>query len=110
MRGAGRTNTLVARIMRASYTRAMEINAPPSFLHLKLAATLRSLWTVARVSLLSVLLLIAPVVEWVCGALLLLGLLVSIAFKISGAGAGFPFWSMIAASLGFGIFVIFYHA
>jgi hypothetical protein len=59
---------------------------------------------------LGVLLLLAPIVESVCGALLLLGLLASIAFKISGAGSSFPIWPTIALSFGFGVFVILYHA
>lgn len=88
----------------------METTAPPNFVRLKISGSLRLLWNLARLPLLGVLLLLAPAVEFVCGALLLAGLLVSIAFKISGAGTAFPFWSMIAASLGFGIFVILYHS
>ena len=88
----------------------MEINAPPPFPRPKFSATLRPLWTLVRLPVLGLLLLLAPAVEWLCGALLLLGLLVSIAFKMSGAGDAFPFWSMIAASLGCGAFVILYHA
>lgn len=76
----------------------------------KFSGCLRPLGSLARASVLGVLLLLAPAVEWVCGALLLLGLLVSFAFRLSGAGGAFPFWSMIAASLGFGMFVILYHA
>ena len=71
---------------------------------------LRLLWNAVRLPLLAVLTLLVPVVEVVCGGLLLLGLLVSIAFKISGAGAHYPFWPMVALSLGFGLFVILYHA
>ena len=70
---------------------------------------LRLLWDLARVPVLEVLSLLAPAVEFVCGGLLLLGLLVSIAFELSGAGATFPFWRMIALSFGFGAFVIVYH-
>ena len=89
----------------------METNAPPGFVLPKFSGSLlRPLWTLVRLPVLGLLLLLAPAVEWICGALLLLGLLVVFTFKISGAGAGFPFWSMIAASLGFGVFVILYHA
>jgi hypothetical protein len=73
------------------------------------AGSLRVAWSAVRLPLLAVLVFLAPVVEFVCGGLLLLGILVSIAFKISGAGASFPFWHMIAASLGFSVFVILYH-
>ena len=88
----------------------MEIIAPPISLRSKFSSSLRLLWTLARLPLLGLLLLLAPIVEWICGALLLGGLLVSFAFKISGAGGVFPLWPMIAASLGFGVFVILYHA
>lgn len=71
---------------------------------------LRLLWNLARLPTVAVLLLLAPAVEVVCGGLLLLGILVSIAFEVSGAGATFPFWHMIGLSLCFGVFVILYHA
>lgn len=74
------------------------------------SGVLRRLWNLLRIPVLGLLLLLAPLVELVCGALLLLGLLVSIAFKISGAGSSFPFWPMVALSLGFGVFVILCHA
>ena len=63
-----------------------------------------------RLPLLAVISLLAPVVQVVCGGLFLLGVFVSIAFKVSGAGATFPFWHMIGISLGFAVFVILHHA
>jgi hypothetical protein len=45
-----------------------------------------------RLPLLAVVSLLAPAVQVVCGGLFLLGVFVSIAFKVSGAGATFPFW------------------
>jgi hypothetical protein len=56
------------------------------------------------------LLALAPLVEVVCGGLMLLGIAVSIAFEVSSASSQFPFWRVIALSLGFGAFVIVYHA
>jgi hypothetical protein len=67
-------------------------------------------WGIARVPLLAVLVFLAPAVDFVCGGALLFGIFISIAFKVSGAGAAFPFWHMIGASLGFGVFAILYHA
>jgi hypothetical protein len=85
------------------------MNAPSNSVSLRvLSVVLPPLWNLARVPLLGLLLLLAPLVESVCGALLLLSLLVSAAFKISGIG--FPFWPMITLSFGFGLFVILYHA
>src|SRR6267154_1776212 len=90
--------------------RSAAMTAVPNSVRSTASGALRLLWNLVRVPLLGVLLLLAPVVEFVCSGLLLLGLVVSIAFKISGAGAVFPFWHMIALSLGFGVFVIVYHA
>ena len=90
---------LAPRIMR---------NAHSNNASLKVFGILSPLWNLARVPILGLLLLLAPVVESVCCALLLLGLLISAAFKISGMG--FPFWPMITLSFGFGLFVILYHA
>jgi hypothetical protein len=66
-------------------------------------------WDLLRLPLLAVLTLLAPAVEFVCGGLLIFGILVSIAFRISGVGATFPFWHMIGASLGFGAFIVLYY-
>jgi hypothetical protein len=63
-----------------------------------------------RLPLLAVLSLLAPAVQVVCGGLFLLGVFVSIAFKVSGAGATFPFWHMIGISLGIAVFAILHHA
>jgi hypothetical protein len=65
---------------------------------------------VVRFPLLALLLLLAPIVEVACGGLLLLGIIVSVVFEVSGAGVTFPFWSMIGLSVGFGLFLIAYHA
>jgi hypothetical protein len=79
--------------------------------------TLRSLasgpvrfaWDLLRLPILGVLVLLAPAVQFICGGLMVFGILVSIAFRISGVGASFPFWHMIGASLGFGAFVVLYY-
>ena len=72
--------------------------------------TLRLAWDGVRLPCLYLLTLFSPVVETLGVTLMLLGLLVSIAYRISSAGTAFPFWLMIGISLGFGIFVILYHA
>jgi hypothetical protein len=82
------------------------MNAHSNNASLRFFGILRPLWNLARVPILGLLLLLTPLVESVCGALLLLGLLVAAAFKISGTG---PFWPMITLSLGFGLFVILHH-
>lgn len=70
----------------------------------------RLVWHLTRLAAVAVLVALAPVVETVCGTLMLLGLLVSVAFELSGARAHFPFWPMIALSLGFGVVLAVYHA
>jgi hypothetical protein len=90
--------------------RLIAINTYPNSVRPKLSGSLRLLWYLMRISVLCALLLLAPVVELVCGGLLLLGLLVSIALRLSGAGTDFPLWHVLALSLGFGAFLILYHA
>src|SRR5882762_2051233 len=90
--------------------RSLPMSAHPNSVRSYATGGLRVVWNALRLPLLAVLVFLAPVVEFVCGGLLLLGLLVSIAFKVSGVGASFPFWHMIGLSLGFGAFVIVYHA
>jgi hypothetical protein len=86
------------------------MNAHLNSLPIASSSVLRPLWSLVRVPVLVLLLLLAPVVEFVCGTLLLLGLLVSVAFKISGAASSFPFWPTIALSLGLALFVLLFHA
>jgi hypothetical protein len=70
---------------------------------------LRLAWDVVRLPLLAVLSLLAPLVQTVCAGLMLIGVVVSIPFRISAAGPHFPFWHMIGISFGFGAFVIVYY-
>ena len=74
------------------------------------SSVLRLAFEVVRLPLLAILTLFAPVIEFLCGGLLLLGLLVSIAFKISNVGSSFPFWPVVGISLGFGVFVVVYYS
>ncbi|HEY6927023.1 MAG TPA: hypothetical protein VI653_26335 [Steroidobacteraceae bacterium] len=74
------------------------------------SGVLRLAFEVVRLPLLAILTLFAPVIEFLCGGLLLVGLLTSIAFKISSVGPSFPFWHIVGISLGFGVFVFVYYA
>jgi hypothetical protein len=69
----------------------------------------RELFRLTRALVAALMLLFTPVVDALCGALLLLGILVSFIFKVSGAGTTFPFWHMITLSLGFGAFALLYN-
>jgi hypothetical protein len=90
--------------------RRIALNAQLNSMHFQFSVNPRLLWNLVRIPVLGILLLLAPAVEFVCGGMLLLGLFVAIAFKISGVGAGFPFWHMVALSLGAVLFAILYHA
>lgn len=70
---------------------------------------LRVLWNVVRAPVLIVLVFCEPIVGVVCAAVMILGVFVSIVFEISAAGPRFPFIGMMAASLGFGVFLLLYH-
>lgn len=56
-----------------------------------------------------VLLLLEPVVQWVCGLGLILGILASILFEISAAGPRFPFLKVFGISLSFGAILFLYY-
>jgi hypothetical protein len=66
-------------------------------------------WRVACLPVLMLLVILEPVVTFVLGALALLGVLTTLFFKLVGP-PGFPVWTMLALSLGFGIALVPYHA
>lgn len=73
-------------------------------------SALRMLWNVVQLPIVGALLLAAPLVRSVCGVLMCLGLLVSGAFALSSASVEFPFWTMVALSIGFGALAVAYDA
>ncbi len=60
--------------------------------------------------ILTFLVILQPVVGLAFGGLALLGILMSFFFKLSGAAPNFPFLTMLAISVGFGLVVIGYEA
>ncbi len=54
-------------------------------------------------------LLLEPIVNAVCGCMMIGGAIVSVTFEISAAGSRFPFLQMLGLSLGFGVFLLLYH-
>ena len=65
---------------------------------------------IVRLPLVAVLLLLEPVVNVVCGAAAVLGVLIAVAFEFSAVGPRFPFLQVTAISLSFGAFLILYHS
>lgn len=66
--------------------------------------------TIARLPIVGVLLLLEPVVNVVCGAVAVLGVLVAVAFELSAVGPRFPFLLTTAISLAFGALLVLYHS
>ena len=61
------------------------------------------LWNGVRLPIAAVLLMLEPVVGFVCGLGLVLGVLASILFEISAVGPRFPFIKAMIISLSFGV-------
>lgn len=74
-----------------------------------LAGVLRGGRAVIGAPLLFVLMLLEPVVRWVCSIALVLGLIVSVVFELSAVGTRFPFLAMVGTSLVFGVVLIAYY-
>lgn len=78
--------------------------------HPALAASSRLPLKVVSFPLIAGLLLLKPVVDFVCGFMATCGTLAAMAFEISAVGPGFPFLLMMGMSLGFGLFAVLYQA
>jgi hypothetical protein len=72
--------------------------------------SLRLVWRLIRLPIWTLLVILQPVVGLVFGGLALLGILMSLFFKLSGAAPHFPFLTMLATSVGFGLALIGYEA
>lgn len=66
------------------------------------------LWNIIRAPILIVLVFCEPIVGFICVAVMILGVFVSILFEISAVGPRFPFLGMMSASLGFGVAYFLY--
>jgi hypothetical protein len=67
------------------------------------------LWNAIRLAIASVLLLLEPVVGFICGLGLVLGLLASILFEMSAVGPRFPFAKALCISMSFGVILFLYY-
>jgi hypothetical protein len=74
-----------------------------------LATAVRVLWNVVRLPIATVLLALEPVVGFICGLGLVLGVLACILFEISAVGPRFPLAKMLGISLGFGVIRFLYN-
>ena len=71
--------------------------------------TLRCLWHIARVPVVALLVILEPIVAFVCGALALLGVLATLFFW-SISMPHFPAFTMLAISLSFVVVLVLYEA
>jgi hypothetical protein len=67
-------------------------------------------WSVIRVPIVAVLLLLEPVVSFVCSAGMVLGLVTCIVWELSAAGPRFPLGKMLVFSFGCPVVLFLYHA
>lgn len=74
-----------------------------------LAGAGRVLWKAICLPIVALLLLLEPVVSFICGLGLVLGIFTSILFKISVVGPKFPFVSCLVISLSFAVVLFLYH-
>jgi len=74
-----------------------------------LAGTVRILWNAMRLPIAAALLTLEPVVGFVCGAGLVLGILASVLFEMSAVGPRFPFLKVLGISLSFGVILFLYY-
>jgi hypothetical protein len=68
------------------------------------------LWNGVRLPIAAVLLALEPIVGFICGAGLVLGVLASILFEISAVGPRFPLVKALCISLSFGVILFLYYA
>ena len=69
--------------------------------------TLGIFWHAVRLPVLMLLVILEPAVSLVLGGAALLGVLMSLFWKLVGPPT-FPFWTMLTISLGFGFALFFY--
>jgi hypothetical protein len=69
----------------------------------------RVLWNVIRLPIMAVLLLLEPVVRFVCSAGFILGILTCIVWELSVAGPRFPLAKVLTISLSFPVILFLYY-
>jgi hypothetical protein len=70
---------------------------------------LRASQAVLVAPILALLMLLEPVVRWICSTALVVGMLVSLVFELSAVGPRFPFLAGMGISLGFGVLLVLFY-
>jgi hypothetical protein len=58
-------------------------------------------WQIIRLPIFALLILLEPIVGFILCGFALVGAIVSVILKVSGAAPNFPFWAALAISVGF---------
>ena len=72
-------------------------------IHPVLTGSARVLWKVVLFPIAATLLLLEPVVGFVCGVMMFGGIFAAIVFEVSAVGPRFPFLVVLGLSLSFGV-------
>ena len=74
-----------------------------------LATAVRILWNAVRLAIAAVLLALEPIVGFICGAGLVLGLITCVIFELSPVAPRFPLLKCLSVSLSFGVILFLYY-
>lgn len=74
-----------------------------------MGALLKMSQVVLVAPILALLMLLEPIVRWICSTALVLGVLVCVIFELSAVGPRFPFLAGLGISLGFGALLVAYY-
>jgi hypothetical protein len=91
--------------MKTAHTMETEFEYRRPFL----ATAVRVLWNAVRLPIAAILLALEPIVGFICGAGLVLGVLAAIIFEFSAVGPRFPFLKVSGISLAFGVILFLYY-
>jgi hypothetical protein len=65
-------------------------------------------WQVARMLIVAILMFVEPIIGFVLCGLAMVGVIVSVILKFSGAAPNFPFWPALAMSVGLYVAFLLY--
>jgi len=79
-------------------------------IHPILIAVFRILGKTLLLPILAALVMLEPIVSFLCCFMLFSGMFAAIVFEVSAVGPRFPFLVFFGISLAFGVFLLLYHA
>jgi uncharacterized membrane protein len=79
-------------------------------IHPAVGASGRALWKIATFPVVAAILLLAPVVYFVCGLMFVGGIIAAVLFEVSAVGPRFPFLQIAGIAALFGLVAVLYYA